>query len=247
MPSHLDRPRATAGRFPESLRTRNTRELVVAAAAALAALLFLVWRAHLFFPNRNGLLGHDYSWFFPTLLVGHFWHRQNGWLTPPDFTAAFCGGVPFLANPQSVFFSLPQLLMSLLEPTPAMFATLVVSATVGAAGCYFLLRRHFGTSVSAATLGATLFLLNGFLFYRVVIGHLTYHAFGVVPLLACVVASAQQTASAGRLRTFFRSCLQAVWGGLFYRVSNIWRRTEFPDSGSPNFFRRHCVRDVVPR
>jgi hypothetical protein len=215
MPSDLDRRPAAAGKLREALGTWNTSERLVAAVAALGGLVFLVWRARLFFPNTNGLIGHDYSWFFPTLLVGHFWHRQNGWLTPPDFTPDFCGGVPFLANPQSVFFSLPQLLMSLFEPTPAMFATLVVSATIGAAGCYVLLRRHFGTSVSAATLGATLFLLNGFIFYRVVIGHLTYHAFGVVPLLACVVASAQQASSAGRVRTFVRGSSQVVWGGLF--------------------------------
>jgi hypothetical protein len=214
MANDFDPSRAVSAGSPEPPRRWNSAEVVVAAVAALGALVFLVWRAHLFFPNSNGLLGHDYAWFFPTLLVGHFWHRQNGWLTPPHFTPAFCGGVPFLANPQSVFFSLPQLLLTMLEPTPAMFATLVVSATVGATGCYRLLRRHFKTSVSAATLAATLFLLNGFLFYRLVIGHLTYHAFAVVPLLACVVASAQEASSGHRRRPFVPSCAQVVCGGL---------------------------------
>jgi hypothetical protein len=192
----------------------TVRECAVAATAALGAFVFLVWRASQFFPNAKGFLGHDYSWFLPTLLVGRFWQRVNGWWTPPDFTAAFCGGVPFLANPQNVFFSLPQLLMTALEPTQAMFATLVVSATLGAAGCFVLLRRYFRTSVSAATLGATLFLLNGFVFYRMVIGQLTYHAFAIIPVLACVVASAQRLGTVPPKRRLLRGLVQIVSGGL---------------------------------
>lgn len=194
--------------------TRWAREPVACSILAAAAFAFLWWRASRFFPNDVGFLGHDYAWFLPTLVVGHFWSQQNGWLTPPFFTPAMCGGVPFLANPQSVFFSVPQLLLLVFEPAPAMLVTLLIAAAVGGAGCYFLLRRYFETSVAAATLGAILFLLNGFVFYRMVVGHLTYHAFAVAPVLACVVVSAQRTEWTSARQTLQRLLLPVVVGGL---------------------------------
>ena len=198
---------------PETV-TSSPRDGLWCSVLAVSAFVFLAWRATSFFPNAHGLLGHDYGWFVPTLIMGEFWHQQNGWWALPHFTPALCGGVPFLANPQSVYFSLPQLLMRVLEPTPALFATLLVSATAGAAGCYVLLRRSFEVSVHAATLGATLFLLNGFLFYRMVVGHLTYHAIAIAPLLAYVVASSQKTASITGTKSMGPLVLRIVAGGL---------------------------------
>ncbi len=145
--------------------------------------------------------------------------QTNGWLIRPDFTPAFCGGVPFLANPQSVFFSVPQLLLLVFEPATAMFVTLVLFASLGAGGCYVLLRRHFGASPPAATLGAILFLLNGFMFYRMVIGHLTYHAFGVVPLLASVAAATQGFAWTSAGHYLRRLVVPVTLGGLLSGTS----------------------------
>src|SRR5215213_11843253 len=104
----------------------------VSALVALSALAVLVWRARAFFPGADGLIGADYRWFFPTLVAGQAWFQRNGWLSIPHFTPAFCGGVPLFANPQSVAYSLPQLLLVPLGPINAMLATLVISAVVGA-------------------------------------------------------------------------------------------------------------------
>jgi hypothetical protein len=84
-----------------------------------------------------------------------------------------------------------------LEPINALLATLLISAAAGALGCYIVLRRCFGTSTSAAALGGVIFLLNGFLFYRLVIGHLTYHAFALAPALAYVVLSSHRSLRPG--------------------------------------------------
>ena len=115
-------PREQSHRGGTTIPFRNTRLLIedtcamqapsrletatcLLAAAAAAALL--VTRAVPYFPDDSRLVGGDYSWFFPALVVGHAWFTQHGWLRPPHFTPAFCGGVPFLANPQSVAYSLP--------------------------------------------------------------------------------------------------------------------------------------------
>jgi hypothetical protein len=45
------------------------------------------------------------------------------------------------------------------------------------------MRRRFGVSVPAATLSGLIFLFNGFLLYRMVIGHVTYSVVGLVPFL----------------------------------------------------------------
>src|SRR3989442_8323820 len=74
----------------------------------VAALLVFHLTFGSFFPNRNGGLGHDYSYVLPTLLAGHYWYAVNGPLAIPWFTPAICGGVPLLADPQSFYYSVPQ-------------------------------------------------------------------------------------------------------------------------------------------
>ncbi|TVP45613.1 MAG: hypothetical protein EA350_08700 [Gemmatimonadales bacterium] len=129
-------------------------------------------------------MGHDWSYFLPLLLAGHYWIETNGFWVSPIFTPAFCGGLPLLANPQSVFYSLLQALTLLMTPVDAAFATLVLSATFGAAGFYLLLRRRFDLSPEAATFSAVAFLFNGFLIFRVIIGQPHFHSFALIPWIA---------------------------------------------------------------
>ena len=68
-----------------------------------------------------------------------------------------------------------------------MYLTLILFAAAGAVGMYLLTTRCLRVSTEAALLAGGLFLFNGFLFHRMVIGHLTYHVFGLLPLLAWVV------------------------------------------------------------
>ncbi|HKS88816.1 MAG TPA: hypothetical protein VJR70_05190 [Stellaceae bacterium] len=136
-----------------------------------------------FFPNPSGRLGEDYSYFLPLLLAGRYWIAVNGLWPPPVFSPAFCGGLPLLANPQSIFYSLPQALAQFVDPETSFYLTAVLSAWLGGVGTFLLLRRRFEASVAAASLGAAMFLFNGFLLYRMAIGHATYHTLGLLPLL----------------------------------------------------------------
>jgi hypothetical protein len=143
-------------------------------------------------PTADGHVGHDYNYFSPYLLTGAAWIKKNGWFAIPHFTPDFCGGIPLLAHPLSIFYSLPQLLTVVLaDPIAAAKWTLLIYATIGGATTCILLRRCFDLSWHAAALGFVLFQLNGFLLFRVSIGHVPYHIYGLVPslCLCCLFSS----------------------------------------------------------
>jgi hypothetical protein len=155
--------------------------LLIAAAAAAA---FFVWTIARFFPNPAGRLGYDYGLFLPWLLAGVFWHTVNGSLAPPAFVASFCGGIPFLFNPQSLYYSLPQWLAFWVPPVRGLLISWEAFGLAGGIGMYALLRRVFLASVPASLLGAVIFLLNGFYTTRMIIGHATYHGTMLLPAIA---------------------------------------------------------------
>jgi hypothetical protein len=164
------------------------RKTILLTLAFTASTVTLVHTVNQLVPTPDGFLGHDYSYFLPYLLTGVQWVYQNGWLTIPYFTPDYCGGVPWLANPQSMFYSIPQFLtVALANPVLAVNLTLIIFATLGGMATYALLRKCFGTSWQASGLGFVLFQLNGFLFFRMAIGHLTYHIFGLIPVLCCLL------------------------------------------------------------
>jgi hypothetical protein len=157
-----------------------------AVAAAMAAVALLTWLAFRILPGDARWVGHDYSYFFPYMVAGNNWIGLHGW-SPPLFTPDFCGGLPWLANPQSMFFSVPQLLATMLTPIAAARWTLILFATLGASGMYFLLRRGCRASIEAAVTGFVLFELNGFLLFRTAVGHLPFHVFGLAPMIAALL------------------------------------------------------------
>lgn len=195
---------------------RPPRIAVMAIVLALAVGTLLKLAASVF-PTAAGALGHDYRYFAPYLLAGEQWVRANGWLSPAYFTAAFCGGIPWLANPQSLVWSLPQLLFVLQGPARAMFETYVITASAGAAATYFLMRRSFALSAESSLLAAIIFLLNSFLFVRMAVGHLTYHAIFLFPLAALAVmpgeGKSSWTGSIGRVAVAGTCFAAMVFGG----------------------------------
>ncbi len=179
----------------------NLRPAIILGAAFTVSTAILVHTAGRVIPNADGLVDVDYGYFVPYLLAGARWFHQNGWSAIPDFTPDFCGGIPWLANPQSIIYSLPQVLtLYLADPVAAVRWSLFFFATFGAAATYYLLRRGFGLSWQASGLGFVLFQLNGFLIFRTTIGHLTYLIFGLVPFLCvCVLVVPRSNARSMRL------------------------------------------------
>ena len=115
--------------------------------------------------------------------------RLNG------LSAAWCGGLPYYADPQVMYYSVPQLLLLIVNPHLSIFITYVTFGLIGAIGFYGLARHAFGLSPWFALLGAGLFAFNEFYLFRMLIGHLTYHVFPLIPLIAWLVISSANSKS----------------------------------------------------
>ena len=68
-----------------------------------------------FFPNSKDLLGHDYEYFIPSFVFGKIWFSNN-FFSVPWFTPSFCCGIPFYADPQSMYYSIPQIIFLIFNP-----------------------------------------------------------------------------------------------------------------------------------
>lgn len=180
-----------------------------------AAILALIISYHAifghYFPNDNGRLGHDYSYFLPILLDGHFWHHTNGFWKIPWFTPSFCGGWPNYVNVQGIFYTLPQVFTFLTDPLTAVSLTFILFAGLGMLGFYLLLRRAFFISKSGALLGAGLFLFNGFYAHRILIGHFGDYSFMLLPFISLVLLRPLPDRKQSRL---WRFLFDSVIGGL---------------------------------
>lgn len=137
-----------------------------------------------FFPNAQGKLGHDYQYNLPLLLDGFYWFLHNGLWSLPWFTPSFCGGMPLMANPATFYFSTSQWFTFLTDPVSAVRLTLALFSALGFWGMYCLLRQVFAAGRWSALVGGGLFLFNGLYAWRMVVGHLEFHAFMLTPFIA---------------------------------------------------------------
>jgi hypothetical protein len=151
--------------------------VALAYGAYLAVFLPLV-------PAGGKALGADYLLHLPNLLAGYFLYLRDGLFAVPWFNPAQCGGVPFLADLNVGFYSVPQFLSFIVDPLQAVRLTFAIFAALGAAGFYLLARRAFAMSAAAAAVAAVLFLFNGCFAYRMAIGHLTFHPLMLAPWIA---------------------------------------------------------------
>ncbi|HIG39275.1 MAG: hypothetical protein ABGY96_04380 [bacterium] len=181
------------------------QELTTKILWCLAGLLVLAIYSSMFlpiFPNSAGQLGTDWGLnVFPKWLATAYWFETNGFFSIPHFTPAICGGVPLLADPQSMVYSLPQLYFYFFDGIIAIHLTVMTFAALGYFGMYLLLRNRFDCCRAAAFFGSVIFLFNSFFIERMAIGHATFHSFMLVPLIAytCLSRSLRLAAAGGGL------------------------------------------------
>jgi len=132
-----------------------------------------------FFPNSKGLLGHDYSQYIPNLIFGKIWFYNN-FLSIPWFTPSFCCGIPFYADPNTAYYSIPQFIFLIFNPILSLKITFFIMSLISYLGMYLLLRKKFKFDNYVALLCASLFLFNGFFVYRTIAGPILSYVF--VPL-----------------------------------------------------------------
>jgi hypothetical protein len=190
---------------------RGPEVFIVAGTLALLLTVYaLIFLRYL--PNDRGRVGGDYSLWLPDLLVGYFWHLGNGLLTLPWFSPAECGGVPFYADPQVPYLSVPQFLTFVIPPVEAVRVSFLLYAAAGFLGTFYLSRITFRLSCSASLLAATLFMFNNFYAARMLIGHLTYETFMLAPILAAAILRPAEG------MRFCRSLVGTGIGGLLIAV-----------------------------
>ena len=134
-----------------------------------------------FFPNsQEGLYGHDFEQFIPNLIFGKIWFHKH-FLSIPWFTPTLCCGMPSFPDPQSMFYSIYQIVFLLFNPIISVKIIFFLLSLVAFYGMFALL-RSFGFAKYTSLVCATLFLFNSFFIYRSIVGHLAYLSYVFVPL-----------------------------------------------------------------
>ena len=147
-----------------------------------------------FFPNINNLVGHDYEMFVPNLIFGKIWFSNN-FLSVPWFTPSFCCGIPFFADPQSMYYSIPQIIFLIFNPILSLKIIFFILSAFGYLGMFFLVRKNFKFNVYVSLLCASLFLFNGFFVYRAIAGHVAYLSYIYVPLYCFFLINSYESKS----------------------------------------------------
>lgn len=161
--------------------------------------------------------GQDFGLFMPRLIDTYLHIKLNGLLIQ-WYTPSFGGGLPAFANPHHLQYTITQLLMFMLDPWQSFLASVAIYTALGYWGAYHLQREvlHFGQP--AATLGSIFFTLTGFYLSHLLIGHVSFLAFPLFPLLIYVVLATKLPAL---LAMVFFSLLAAVIvhsGGFYIAV-----------------------------
>ncbi|MDR3737185.1 MAG: hypothetical protein P4L10_16850 [Acidobacteriaceae bacterium] len=179
---------------------------------------FYILNLHEFFFNTGVQLGDDYTLGFTYLLFDYYWNLSTGFWNIPWFTPSQCGGLPFLADPNSSHYSLAAILTLFASPWSAIRLSVVTFPLLGLLGSYLLARRGFGLSIAAALLCGVLFEWNGFYDHRMLAGHLAFQGIMLLPLFAWLMLQpgglAMRLATVGGLGIGFAYLIHAAMAQL---------------------------------
>lgn len=141
--------------------------------------LFTAFLVAFFWGLNIDILGHDYFYFFPKLLDGK-WHFLRQGLAMFEYTPHFCGGFPEYANPQSMYYSLPQFLVLFLDLWLATQLTILISMVIAYFGWYRVGRDLIKLNLPFAHLLALIISAHGFHFMHMIPGHIVFHSMPMV-------------------------------------------------------------------
>jgi hypothetical protein len=154
------------------------REFIFPALSLIFIVGITVFIINRYFPR----IGHDYRYHIPRMLDTYLYSQANG-LSIQWYTPSFGGGLPAHPNPLNIQYSLPQLLMSVLNPWWALMFSLMVYSSIGFITFYFFLKDELKLSNYASSLGATFILANGFYVEHAIVGHIGYQQFPLLGLI----------------------------------------------------------------
>ena len=108
-----------------------------------------------FFPNKNLLLGNDYSIALPNFIFGKIWFNNN-LLSIPWFSPSFCCGTPFFADPQTMYYSLQQLFFIFFSPLLALKIMFLFFSLISFLGVFFFMHKSFKKNIYISLISARL-------------------------------------------------------------------------------------------
>lgn len=131
----------------------------------------------------------DYQSVLSRLLFGKIWFLNNGF-SIPWFTPHICCGLPFYANPQSEFYSLPQFLIFFFKPLNVFKIVFFIYSLIAFSGIFLLLRKIFKFDYIICLLGSTLLLFSHYYSFHYLAGHIAWGLTTFTPLffLLCCYA-----------------------------------------------------------
>ncbi|HCI03325.1 TPA: hypothetical protein DE059_00180 [Candidatus Peribacteria bacterium] len=139
------------------------------------------------FLNFNGILGHDFVYFFARLHAGQ-WHFARQGLNIFYFTPHFCGGVPQFGNPQDLFYSLPQfLVIAGMDIWRASQLSMLLTMSVGYFGWYLFGKDIIKLNKQWSHVFALIIIAQGFYLMHMIAGHLVFFGMPLIGLLLWII------------------------------------------------------------
>jgi hypothetical protein len=168
-----------AVKFRDLLMTRNSIKPLIFGVILVAIYsgIFVAYMGRSF-----PVVGHDFSFFMPRLIDTYLHYSINGF-TIQWYSPSFGGGTPAYASAQSMQFSLLQLFTSFFDPWRSTCLSVIIYLAVGFSAGYFFLRKLISLEWTASLLGALLFVANGFYIQHISVGHLSFLAFPLLPVI----------------------------------------------------------------
>ena len=84
---------------------------------------------------------------------------------PLGLHLVFCCGIPFYADPQSMYYSIPQFIFLIFNPISSVKIIFLVLSLTSYVGMFFMARSNFKFGSYVSLLCASLFLFNGFFLF----------------------------------------------------------------------------------
>lgn len=127
-------------------------------------------------------VGGDFAHFVPRLIDTYLHIRLNGWGIQ-WYSPSFGAGLPAFAGAQHPQYTLQQFFTLFTDPWIAILLTVTAMSALGYFGMYQLARQVMGLGWQAATLGGIFFTLNGFYLSHLLVGHVSFIGFPLLPLI----------------------------------------------------------------
>jgi hypothetical protein len=161
-------------------------------------------------------IGCDFRYFIPRLIdVLHF-YLINGidiqWWTP-----YFGGGLPSYPNPQQMQFSLPQIITFVFDPWVSINISVVVFTLIGFYSTLHIFRKYLNFSRNESILAAILFCVTAFYIEHLLVGHLPYQIYTLLPLLLILFLNKSTPIS---IKSIYIALIVSymIYSGAFYLV-----------------------------